>query len=122
MSGAPADRTVLVLARDLFFRAKLEAVVRAAGCEPRPRGEAPLAVVELSGDASLERIRELVRSGSVVLAFGSHVHAELLRAAREAGADAVPNSQVEAALRTRLSRPRPPVILPVHRPHGDPEP
>ncbi len=103
MSGAPADRTVLVLARDLFFRAKLEAVVRAAGLEPASRGSASLAVVELSGDDSIGRVRELVRSGCAVLAFGSHVHAELLRAARDAGAQAVPNSQVEAALRRRLA-------------------
>ena len=94
---------VLVLARDLFFRAKLEAVVRAAGREPIVRGAAALAVVELSGEASVERIRELVRSGCSVLAFGSHLHADLLRAAREAGAEAVPNSQVEQALRQRLA-------------------
>ena len=122
MSAAPADRTVLLLARDLFFRAKLEAVIRAAGCEPRPLGTAPLAVVELSGDDSVERIRELVRSGCAVLAFGSHVHAELLRAAREAGAQAVPNSQVEAALRSRLPPPARPVILPSDTPRGDAQP
>jgi predicted aminopeptidase len=104
VSGAPAERTVLVLTRDLFFRAKLEAVVRAAGHQPASRGQAPLAVVELSGEASVERIRELARSGCSVLAFGSHLNADLLRAAREAGAEAVPNSQVEAALRRRLAR------------------
>jgi len=98
-----SDRVVLVLARDLFFRAKLEAVVRAAGWEPAARGPAPLAVVELAGKATIERIRELVRTGCAVLAFGSHVHADLLRAAREAGAEAVPNSQVEQALRQRLA-------------------
>jgi hypothetical protein len=103
VSGA-ADRTVLILARDLFFRAKLEAVARAAGAEPVARGPAALAVVELSGDPSLQRIRALAAAGVAVLAFGSHVHAELLRAAREAGADAVPNSQVEEALRSRLAR------------------
>ncbi len=103
MSGAPADPSVLVLARDLFFRAKLEAVVRAAGHELGPPGTASLAVVELSGAESVERIRELVRSGCAVLAFGSHVHAEWLRAARDAGAQAVPNSQVEDVLRRRLA-------------------
>ncbi len=97
------DRLVLVLARDLFFRAKLEAVVRAAGREPASRGPAPLAVVELAGEATVERIRELTQAGCAVLAFGSHVHADLLRAAREAGAEAVPNSQVEQALRRRLT-------------------
>ena len=103
MSGQPPERTVLVLTRDLFFRAKLEAVVRAAGCEPASRGAARMAVVELSGAAAIERIRELAREGCAVVAFGSHVHADLLRAAREAGADAVPNSQVEHALRRRLA-------------------
>jgi hypothetical protein len=33
-----------------------------------------------------------------VLAFGSHVNAGLLRRARELGAEAVPNSQVEVRL------------------------
>lgn len=98
------DRSVLIVTRDLFFRAKLEAVVRSAGAEPVSRGGASLAVVELSGDASLQRIRELVVSGAGVLAFGSHVQVDLLRAAREAGADAVPNSRVEAALRQLLVR------------------
>lgn len=104
VSAAPAERAVLVLTRDLFFRAKLEAVVRAAGREPVSRGAAPLAVVELAGEATVARIRELAQVGCVVLAFGSHLHADLLRAAREAGADAVPNSQVEEALRQRLAR------------------
>ena len=40
--------------------------------------------------------------GVDVLAFGPHVRAELLRAAREAGATAVPNSQVEDALRQAI--------------------
>jgi len=98
-----ADRSLLILARDLFFRAKLEAVARAAGVEPVWRGAASLAVVELSGEASVQRIRELVAAGVSVLAFGSHVQVEWLRAARDAGAEAVPNSQVEEALRRRLA-------------------
>jgi len=44
-----------------------------------------------------------VRRSVPVLAFGSHVRAEALRAAREAGATAVPNSQVEARLRELLN-------------------
>ena len=36
---------------------------------------------------------------ATVRAFGPHVRADLLRAARERGAVAVPNSQVEEALR-----------------------
>lgn len=103
MSG-PVDRAVLILARDLFFRAKLEAVARGAGAEPVSVGPAPLAVVELSSEASVQRVRELVASGAAVLAFGSHVQVEWLRAARDAGAEAVPNSRVEEALRRRLTR------------------
>jgi hypothetical protein len=38
-----------------------------------------------------------------VLAFGSHVDAEALRAARAGGARAVPNSEVERALRELLN-------------------
>ena len=106
MSGA-TDRAVLILARDLFFRAKLEAVVRAAGAAPVRNGTASLAVVELNGEASVERIRELVAQGTRVLAFGSHVHADRLRAARDAGAHAVPNSQVEESLRQWLQAPQP---------------
>jgi hypothetical protein len=37
-----------------------------------------------------------------VLAFGPHVDAALLRAARERGAIAVPNSKVEETLREML--------------------
>ena len=97
-----AERAVLILTRDLFFRAKLEAAARAAGAAPVTNGEAPLAVVELSGDAGVQRIRQLVAAGTRVLAFGSHVRADWLRAAREAGAVAVPNSQVEETLRRWL--------------------
>lgn len=103
MSGVPAERTVLLVTRDLFFRAKLDALIRAAGYEPVSRGGASLAVVELAGDTTVDRIRELAAGGCAVLAFGSHVHADLLRAARDAGAEAVPNSQVESALRRRLA-------------------
>ena len=102
MSGE-GNRAVLIVTRDLFFRAKLEAVARAAGAHVASGGEAAMAVVELSGEASLQRIRDLAAAGVAVLAFGSHVHADLLRAARDAGADAVPNSQVEEALRRRLA-------------------
>jgi len=40
--------------------------------------------------------------GLEVLAFGSHVDAASLRAARDLGAHAVPNSQVESSLRDAL--------------------
>jgi hypothetical protein len=45
------------------------------------------------------RVRGLVGRGVPVVAFGSHVKAEDLRAARGWGATAVPNSEVERVLR-----------------------
>ena len=96
-------KRVLLLTADLVFRSKLTAVVAAAGGEvTRDAGPCDLAVLELGGPAG-ERIGELVRRGVPVLAFGSHVRADALRAAREAGATAVPNSQVEAQLRELLN-------------------
>jgi hypothetical protein len=93
---------VLLVTRDLLFRSKLGAVVQTAGGElTRDEGECDLAVIELGVDAE-HRIRALVARGIPVLAFGSHVNAEALRAAREAGATAVPNSQVEQALAGRV--------------------
>jgi len=78
-------------------------VVAAAGGEvTRDAEPCDLAVLELGGPAG-DRIGELVRRGVPVLAFGSHVRADALRAAREAGATAVPNSQVEARLRELLN-------------------
>jgi len=87
-----------VLAADLFFRAKLEAVVRAAGWTPVRTAPAEVAVVELGRPGAPERVAELVAGGARVLAFGSHVGADDLRRARDSGARAVPNSQVERAL------------------------
>jgi hypothetical protein len=103
--AASAEPAVLLETRDLVFRAKLEGVVRSAGGRVTRAPPAALAVVELSGPAAVERVRELVAAGVPVLAFGPHVEADLLRAAREAGAEAVPNSRVEVALRRRLGRP-----------------
>lgn len=93
-------RRVLLATRDLLFRSKLGAVVAAAGGEvTKDEAACELAVIELDAAGAEERIRALVGRGVPVLAFGSHVKADLLRAAREAGAVAVPNSQVEARLR-----------------------
>lgn len=97
-------KRVLVVTRDLFFRSKLAAVVAAAGADVvRDDAGCDLAVVELGGDGSEGRIRALVGRGIPVLAFGSHVKPEALRAAREAGALAVPNSQVEERLGALLA-------------------
>jgi hypothetical protein len=88
--------------RDLFFRGKLQEIVRAAGAEPVRDEPFDLAVVELSRVNVQDRIRELVQRGIPVLAFGSHVDAAALRVARDLGARAVPNSQIEDSLRALL--------------------
>lgn len=96
-------KRVFLATRDLLFRSKLGGVVAAAGAEvSRDEAACDLAVLEVGGGTT-ERIGELVRRGIPVLAYGSHVHVELLRAAREAGATAVPNSQVEERLRDLLN-------------------
>jgi len=94
---------VLLATRDLFFRSKLGAVVQAAGGElTRDEAACDIVVQDVEAPGAVDRIRGLVLQGIAVLAFGPHVRAELLRAARDAGATAVPNSQVEEALRQFL--------------------
>lgn len=94
-------RNVLLLTQDLFFRSKLQAIVRDAGGEVTRAEPCDLAVVEL-GATQLESIRQLVGKNIAVLAFGSHIEPEVLREARKLGARAVPNSEVESALRALL--------------------
>src|SRR5438034_6643142 len=82
-------KRVLLVTRDLLFRSKLGGVVAAAGAEvSRDEAACDLAVLELGDPGATDRIGELVRRGIPVLAYGSHVKVELLRAAREAGATA----------------------------------
>ena len=101
----PMAKRVLLATPDLLFRSKLRAVVAAAGAEvSRDETACDLVVLELTGAGTAERIAQLVRRGTPVLAYGSHVQVELLRAAREAGATAVPNSQVEERLRELLNK------------------
>ena len=97
-------KRVLLVTRDLLFRSKLGGILAAAGAElSRDEAACDLAVLELGAPEATDRIGELVRRGIPVLAYGSHLEVELLRAAREAGATAVPNSQVEAQLRDLLN-------------------
>ena len=95
-------KRVFVAARDLFFRAKLQELVRASGAESTREEPYDVAVVELGKPGVADQIRDLVARGTAVLAFGSHVDAGELRAARALGARAVPNSEVESALRALL--------------------
>jgi hypothetical protein len=95
---------VFIPTRDLLFRSKLGSVVAAAGGEvTADEAACDLAVVSVEDPGRLESIAALVGRGVRVLAYGSHVRADLLRAARAAGARAVPNSQVEGALRDWLN-------------------
>jgi hypothetical protein len=103
MPDPSTERRALVVTNDLFFRAKLGAVLEQAGWAVSWCGTAPLAVVELGSPQAMSRIERLVASGARVIAFGSHVRADLLRSAREAGAVAVPNSEVERVLRAELA-------------------
>ena len=97
-------KSVLLATRDLLFRSKLGAVVVATGANVSgDEATCDLAVVELGDSRAAERIAALVRRGVPVLAYGAHVRPDLLRAARETGAMAVPNSQVEQRLRDLLT-------------------
>ncbi len=95
-------KRLLLETRDLFFRVKLEALARAAGAEVVRSEPCDVAVIELGKTEVEERIRQLVKQGTPVLAFGSHVDAAGLRAARGWGARAVPNSEIATALRALL--------------------
>ena len=96
-------KRVFLQTRDLMFRSKLRGVVTTAGGDvTRAAAEADLIVVELESERWEDHVRDGVARGTPVLAFGSHVNVELLRAARALGADAVPNSQVETRLAEAL--------------------
>ena len=95
---------VCIATRDLLFRAKLEGAVRAAGGEPtRDDTACELVILNAETPGAVERIRGFVSRGIPVIAYGSHVNVDLLRAAREAGATAVPNSQAERAVASALA-------------------
>ena len=99
------SRRVFLATRDLLFRGKLRAVVHAAGAEVvRDAATADLVVIELETIGWEAEISDGVGRGIPVLAFGSHVDVDRLRAARALGADAVPNSQIEARLGAQLQR------------------
>ena len=94
-------RQIFIDTKDLMFRSKVRSIIASAGDHvTTDPAVCDLAVIEL-GD--LETIRPFTERGTPVLAFTSHVQAELLRQARELGAEAVPNSQVELRLRALLT-------------------
>ena len=88
-----------------MFRGKLRTIVSAAAGEvTRDAATADLMIVELDSGNWEDQIRAGVARGVPVIAFGSHVDVERLRAARALGAEAVPNSQIEARLGAQLQR------------------
>jgi hypothetical protein len=97
-------RQVFVDTKDLIFRSKVRSIIAAAGDHATTDpGSCDLAVIELDLATGVEPLRTFVDRGTPVLAFASHVQAELLRQARELGAEAVPNSGVEMRLRALLT-------------------
>ena len=119
-SPTPASTVpVLVLVRDLLFASRISATARAIGVDVKMlRDEAKLAgetgrrlIVDLNQPAALEAAvawkRERVdRDGGVeVVGFVSHVDAETIRRAREAGVDHVlPRSRFVTELESILRR------------------
>lgn len=98
----PTKRVYLVT-RDLVFRSKLKNIVEWSGAEVTSDDTTcDVAVIELGGPAADAQVRSFTARGIATLAFGSHVMPGALRAARDAGAVAVPNSQLEDALRSML--------------------
>jgi len=96
-------KRVFLDTRDLLFRSKLAGAVTAAGGDvTRDEAACDIAVVDVETPGVSARIRALAGRGVGVLAYGSHVRADLLRAARDAGALSVPNSMVEEKLRDLL--------------------
>ena len=90
--------------RDLIFRSKIRSIVASTGDHVTSDGEAcDLAVIELDPATGLGSLQPFIQRGTPVLAFASHIQAELLRQARELGAEAVPNSAVEMRLRALLT-------------------
>jgi hypothetical protein len=90
--------SVAVLTADLFFRAKIEAVAKAAGVPVRftgsaeeARGAATVLVDLADGDRAIEAVSALKASSEapLVVAFGPHREGEAFKRAREAGADRV---------------------------------
>lgn len=99
-----AAKRVFVVTTDLLFRSKLDAVIQGCGAEVvKDPFSSDVAVVAVEAPGAVDRIRGLVARGTPVLAFGPHVRPDMLKAARDAGAAAVPNSEVERRLRALLT-------------------
>jgi CheY-like chemotaxis protein len=112
----------LLLTRDLFFTSKVTGTARALGRSVLTAGNAALAAAlierhgppvifldlaagELTGPAAIAEYRRMAPAGAALVAFGSHVDAEALAAARAAGCDEVmPRSRFSAELPAIVAR------------------
>ena len=105
MADAPR---VGVLVPNLFLRIPLETAIHNAGAQPLPLVDAAAATdqrcravvldLDAAGGDVTAVIGALIKAGIAVLAFGPHVGAERLAAARRAGAVALPRSAFLARL------------------------
>lgn len=84
---------VAILTKDLFMSVRLGETLKKAGHEVvAPADHPEVAFVDLGPTGAADppgAIREMKGTGARVVAFGPHGDAASLRAAREAGADAV---------------------------------
>ena len=109
-----AEAKVAVLVPNLFVRAGVDAAVQGAGAFPLPVASADavrtagvkVAILDLEalGATGAETVAFLAASGVTVLAFGPHVEAENLAAARRAGAIVLPRGSFLARLPELLAR------------------
>jgi hypothetical protein len=101
---------------DLFFAPRIADALKLLGFTTREvdaRGDvtttlqgADLLVVQLNGlrEVWLTLIEMATKAGVPVLAFGRHTEPATLRAARQAGARAVPNSELVSELPTLIEQ------------------
>lgn len=102
-------RTVWLFSRNLLLLERVRGIVGAGGPSIRLLGEArpgDLVLVDLTAADALDAIARVRTIGAEVVAFGPHKQADLLRRAREAGAErVVANSALRAALAQTLQLP-----------------
>lgn len=95
---------VAIAVTDLMFESRIADAARRMGLAPRAVAshgdlrealeDATLVVVDLQGTGldAMEVVRAAVARGARVIAFGQHTQVDLLREARDAGAEALPRS------------------------------
>lgn len=109
----------LLICSDLFFTSKVTGTAQALGMQMESVDDVASALSRINGgefryvildlasrNASVaELLAAMPSSGSIpVIAFGSHVNADQLESARNAGAEVMPRSQFSATLPEFLRR------------------